>query len=97
MNPQIPSSIVLAGRIFSLRVDRHGEDASGLAAMAAELGLPERTWANYEAGVTLPAPVMLKFIEITQANPAWLLTGAGDRYRLPEIRERPIIRKPEQH
>ena len=39
------------------------------------LGLPARTWYNYETGVTVPAEVLLSFIEETNTNPLWLLTG----------------------
>ena len=42
---------------------------------------PPRTWYNYETGVTVPAEVLLGFIEQTGANPIWLLTGEGPRYR----------------
>ena len=43
--------------------------------------LPARTWYNYETGVTVPAEVLLGFIEQTGANPIWLLTGEGPKYR----------------
>ena len=42
---------------------------------------PRRTWYNYETGVTVPAEVLLGFIEQTGANPTWLLNGDGARYR----------------
>ena len=35
---------------------------------------------NYEAGCTIPAPVILQFIELTGAHPHWLLTGEGPRF-----------------
>ena len=53
---------------------------SPVQALAEELGLPDDTWRNYEAGVVIPAPVLLMFIEATGAHPHWLLTGQGDRY-----------------
>ena len=59
-------------------MERFGEGGGPLLAEA--LGLPERTWQNYESGVTIPAPVILRFIELTGANPRWLRTGAGGRY-----------------
>ena len=37
------------------------------------------TWRNYEGGVTMPAWVLLRFLEFTGANPNWLLTGQGER------------------
>jgi SOS-response transcriptional repressor LexA len=51
--------------------------------LARRLNLPARTWYNYETGVTVPAEVLLGFIEQTGANPNWLLNGEGSRYRRP--------------
>jgi hypothetical protein len=34
-------------------------------------------------GATIPGEVMLRFLEVTKANPHWLHTGDGQRY-LPE-------------
>jgi hypothetical protein len=42
--------------------------------------LPEKTWRNYESGVTIPGLVILHFVDVTGANPRWLRTGKGDRY-----------------
>ena len=42
--------------------------------------MPARTWYNYETGVTVPAEVLLEFIDQTGSNPAWLLTGDGVKY-----------------
>lgn len=49
--------------------------------MARRLGLPVRTWYNYEAGVTVPAEVLLRFVELTSVEPTWLLHGKGPKYR----------------
>ena len=49
--------------------------------LARRLNLPARTWYNYETGVTVPAEVLLGFIDQTGANPIWLLSGEGPRYR----------------
>lgn len=68
----------LAGRVLEIRRELFGEDDGML--LAAALDLPARTWKTYEAGVPIPAPVILKFIEITGANPRWLLKGDGRRY-----------------
>jgi hypothetical protein len=68
----------LAQRVREIRVERFGEGGGPL--LAETLGLPERTWHNYESGVTIPALVILRFIEVTGANPRWLLTGRGDKY-----------------
>jgi hypothetical protein len=68
----------VARRIREIRIDKFGED--GVALLAAKLGLPVWTWANYEAGVMIPGMLILRFIEVTDADPQWLLTGKGDRY-----------------
>lgn len=76
----------LAGRVRELRRELYGEDGSPL--LAASLGLHPRTWANYEVGVTIPAAVILRFIDLTGASPRWLLDGAGDRFGAP-VGEKP--------
>ena len=68
----------LGRRLREIRVDLYGED--GGPRLAEALGIPVRTWANYEMGVTIPAPVVLRFIELTGACPHWLLTGDPPRY-----------------
>ena len=68
----------LAQRVREIRVEHFGE--SGVPLLAETLDLPERTWHNYESGVTIPALVILRFIEVTKANPRWLLTGTGDKF-----------------
>lgn len=75
----ITRSMELAERVRRVRVEVFGE--GGVGAFAAALGLPPRTWQNYEAGVTIPAQVILGFIEATGVDPLWLLTGHGERYR----------------
>ena len=69
----------LARRIREIREERYGENGGPLLAAAMEI--PFRTLFNYEAGCTIPAMSILKFIEVTDANPHWLLTGEGPRYR----------------
>ncbi|WP_068419908.1 hypothetical protein [Planctomyces sp. SH-PL62] len=49
--------------------------------MARRLGIPVRTWYNYEGGVTVPAEVVLKIIELTSVEPTWLLHGKGPKFR----------------
>jgi hypothetical protein len=68
----------LSLRISQVRQELYGEH--GLDALAEELRLLAGTWVSYEQGVLIPAPVILRFIEATGANPRWLLTGHGDRY-----------------
>lgn len=78
---------VIAGRVRAIRDELYGED--GGPRLAEALGLPFRTWSNYEAGVTIPGEVLLSFIEITGVSPHWLLTGEGHRYLGPRGIERP--------
>lgn len=68
----------LARRVREVRVELYGE--GGIEPLAASLGIPARTWQNYEAGVTIPATAILRFIGTTGASPEWLLTGSGERY-----------------
>jgi hypothetical protein len=68
----------LSDRVRQVRRDLYG--AHGGPLLAEALHLPFRTWANYESGCTIPAQVILRFIEVTGADPHWLLTGEGRRY-----------------
>jgi hypothetical protein len=68
----------LAQRVGEIRHELYGEHGGPL--LAEGLRLPYRTWRNYEAGVTIPAVVILNFIEISGANPLWLLRGEGEKY-----------------
>lgn len=69
----------LAGRLAAVRRERLGEH--GGPELARLLGLPHRTWANYESGITVPGEVLLAFIEATGVEPLWLLRGIGPTYR----------------
>jgi transcriptional regulator with XRE-family HTH domain len=69
----------LAERLREIRVALYGE--RGGSEMARRLGVPIRTWYNYESGVTVPAEVLLKFLELTSVEPQWLLHGRGERFR----------------
>ena len=71
----------VAARLREIRSERYGEH--GGPDLAGQLGLPARTWYGYETGVTVPAEVLLDFIELTGANPRWLLTGEGPKYLRP--------------
>lgn len=73
--------VTLANRVRQVRQELYGE--LGGPALAEVLGLLPRTWANFESGVTIPAPVILAFIAVTGADPNWLLTGEGERYTMP--------------
>jgi hypothetical protein len=69
----------LAERLREIRVELFGE--RGGSEMARRLGVPIRTWYNYESGVTVPAEVLLRFLELTTVEPVWLLHGQGEKYR----------------
>jgi hypothetical protein len=79
----LPESVrtkyALAARLASLRRELFGE--RGGPELARRLGLPIRTWYNYESGVTVPAEVILRLIEMTSVEPSWLLRGEGAKYR----------------
>ena len=70
----------LAHRVRVIREELYGENGGPL--LAQQIGVPYRTWMNYEDGCTIPAHVILRFIEVTDADPHWLLTGEGQAYRL---------------
>ena len=69
----------LSRRLREIRQEIFGEH--GGPELARRLNLPARTWYNYETGVTVPAEVLLGFIDQTGANPTWLLNGEGPRFR----------------
>ena len=69
----------LSRRLREIRQEKFGEH--GGPELARRLSLPARTWYNYETGVTVPAEVLLAFIDQTEANPLWLLSGEGNKYR----------------
>ena len=72
-----PNSDDLCVRVREIRVERFGND--GIATLAQALDIPARTWEHFENGVTIPAWIILQFIEITGVEPHWLLTGEGER------------------
>ncbi len=71
--------MALAERLGVLRLELFGD--RGGPEMARRLGIPVRTWYNYEGGVTVPAEVVLKIIELTSVEPSWLLSGKGPKFR----------------
>lgn len=78
MQGQITTNAAVAQRVREIRLDVYGE--SGARLLAEEMKLPVRTWVNYESGVVIPAPVILRFLQVTGASASWLLRGEGDRY-----------------
>jgi hypothetical protein len=75
----VQAKFALAERLRLLRSELYGE--RGGPELARRLGLPIRTWYNYESGVTVPAEVVLKIIELTSVEPIWLLHGEGPKFR----------------
>ena len=69
----------ISDRLREIRQELFGEH--GGPELARRLNLPARTWYNYETGVTVPAEILLAFLEETAVNPVWLLTGEGPRSR----------------
>jgi Peptidase S24-like len=83
----VRAKLALAERLTALRSELFGE--RGGPEMARRLGIPVRTWYNYEGGVTVPAEVVLKIIELTAVEASWLLHGEGPKFRhvRPDRRE----------
>jgi hypothetical protein len=69
----------LAERLRSIRIELYGE--RGGPELARQLEIPNRTWYNYEIGVTVPAEILLRFLEVTSVEPHWLLHGDGEKFR----------------
>ncbi len=78
-NVRVTVKASLSRRLREIRQELFGEH--GGPELARRLGLPARTWYNYETGVTVPAEVLLAFIDQTGASPTWLLNGEGAKYR----------------
>ena len=81
---RLNAKVEISGRLRQIRQELFGEH--GGPELARRLGLPARTWYNYETGVTVPAEVLLGFIDQTETNPLWLLKGAGPRFN-PGLRD----------
>ena len=75
----VRAKLSLAERLATLRSELYGD--RGGPEMARRLGIPVRTWYNYEGGVTVPAEVILKIIELTSVEAVWLLHGEGPKFR----------------
>jgi Peptidase S24-like len=75
----VRAKLALAERLAQLRCELYGD--RGGPEMARRLAIPVRTWYNYEGGVTVPAEVILKIIELTSVEAVWLLNGEGPKFR----------------
>jgi hypothetical protein len=73
--------VELGQRLRAVRQEIHVED--GVQLLAEHLQIPVRTWLNYEAGVIVPAEVVLRVIALADVSPHWLLTGEGEKYNQP--------------
>ena len=69
----------LAERLREVRTELYGE--RGGPDLARRLEIPIRTWYNYETGVTVPAEIILRIVELTLVEPIWLLRGEGPKFR----------------
>ena len=87
------AKLALAERLSSLRLELFGD--RGGPEMARRLEIPVRTWYNYEGGVTVPAEVVLRIIELTSVEPVWLLHGKGPKFRQqPRVDQHDVSNKP---
>ena len=77
--PRTNSNAMMADRLCGIRQELYGPN--GAAVIAEMLGIPLRTWTNYEQGVTMPAELMLLFLELTGVRPQWLLHGTGEKFQ----------------
>lgn len=69
----------LSERLREIRTELFGD--RGGPDLARRLEIPVRTWYNYETGVTVPAEIILRIVELTSVEPVWLLRGDGPRFR----------------
>lgn len=79
---QVRLKAALSRRVHEIRQELFGE--RGGPELARRLGIPSHQWYNYELGVTIPAPVILAFQQLTGVQTEWLLEGKGEKYRSPE-------------
>jgi hypothetical protein len=80
-NIRVKDKKSLSRRLREIRQELFG--GHGGPELARRLNLPNRTWYNYETGVTVPAEILLRFIELTGANPMYLITGEGPHVLRP--------------
>lgn len=81
-DPSLDSrSASLGQRLRAVRVEVFGPD--GIDVLAGRLGISAQTWRNIEEiGGLITAAQLFAVVELTGANPAWLLQGEGPRYRV---------------
>lgn len=76
--PSPESRQEMGRRLIQIRSDLYS--VGGAGELAQHLGVPTRTWTNYEAGVTVPAEIILMLVCRIGVKPHWLLTGKGRKY-----------------
>jgi phage repressor protein C with HTH and peptisase S24 domain len=69
----------LADRLRTIRVSVYGDCEP--EKLAQQMGVPVRTWYSYEAGVRIPAEVLLRFVDLTGVETSWLLHGRGPQFQ----------------
>jgi hypothetical protein len=78
MRESIGQYATLSERIRAVRIDRFGDDGASL--LASLMGITEGKLTRMEMHGPIPGHLILAFIEVTDASPVWLLTGAGEWY-----------------
>jgi hypothetical protein len=73
-----PEYAILSDRIRAIRIDRFGDE--GASVLASLMGIPEAKLTRMETHGPIPGHLILAFIEVTDASPGWLLSGAGEWY-----------------
>ncbi len=71
-----PERLAFHGRLRQIRRQVYGEQ--GIPVLAEALEIPEGTWENFEAGVTIPTPIIIQFLALTGIDLHWLLTSDGE-------------------
>lgn len=80
---QTPPLKSLGDRLRLIRVELFGAD--GVAALAHRLGISARQWSEIESNDPRPSvDLLLRFVELTRADPVWVFIGRGQRYRNSE-------------
>ena len=74
------------GFSFGMRMGCVREDADlSMNKMAKSLGIAPSTWKNYEEDVTFPSDeLIIKFCDLYNVNPHWLMTNYGSMYKEKE-------------
>jgi transcriptional regulator with XRE-family HTH domain len=66
-----------------VRTEFYGEH--GGPELARLLGIPDRTWSNYESGITIPGEILIALLDLTGVEPRRLLRGEGAASRATPV------------